>query len=163
MPSRRIYLSLGSNIGDRESNLRKAVRSLEERLGKASGLSSLYETEPWGYKNQPSFLNMCACFDSNIEPEDLLDLISSIESALGRQRTFRWGPRTVDIDILMMGDVSIDGEALTIPHPRMWERAFVVVPLAEIAPNLKAPDGMSAALKAVTLDPDGKIKPMGGI
>jgi len=163
MAEKRIYLSLGSNMGDREGNIRKAVLRLEERLGKASGLSSLYETEPWGYEDQPPFINMCAAFDSGIEPEDLLEAISSIEKELGRQRSFKWGPRTVDIDILTMGDVVMREEALTVPHPLMWERAFVVVPLAEIAPDLKAPDGMSAALKAVALDPEGRIKPTGCI
>jgi len=163
MPRRLIYLSLGSNVGDRESNIRKALEGLAEKLREPVKLSSIYETEPWGYKYQPSFLNICAVYFSSVEPWSLLEKIGEIEQRLERVRTFKWGPRTIDIDILVMDGIEIKDEKLTIPHPRMWDRAFVVVPLAEVAPEIKAPDRMSAGLKALLLDPDHKVKPIGRI
>lgn len=163
MPRRLIYLSLGSNVGDREANLSKALEGLAKVLGNPVKLSSIYETEPWGYKYQPSFLNMCAVYFSSIEPQQLLEAIGTIEQELERVRTVKWGPRTIDLDILVMDGVEMKDDKLTIPHPRMWSRAFVVVPLAEVAPELKAPDRMSAGLKALLLDPDSKVKPIGRI
>lgn len=161
--TRRIYLSLGSNLGDREGNIKAALKRLDVIMGKAAAVSSVYETEPWGFEDQPRFLNLCAAYDSDISPEALIDAIRKIEEALGRQRTVIWGPRTIDVDVLMVDDLKINTGNLTVPHPRMWERAFVMVPLAEIAPCLKAPDGMSAALKAVLLDPDAKVIKAGRI
>lgn len=161
--TRRIYLSLGSNLGDREGNIKAALKRLDVMMGKAAVVSSIYETEPWGFKDQPRFLNLCVAYDSDISPEALIDAIRTIEKALGRKRSVIWGPRTIDVDVLLIDDLKIDTRDLTVPHPRMWERAFVMIPLAEIAPCLKAPDGTPAALKAVLLDPDEKVVKAGRI
>lgn len=140
---RDVYLSLGTNLGDRKANLRRAVSELEGELGAALSLSSVYETEPWGYTDQPAFLNMCAKFRSDRSPEELLSLVKGIEARMGRQRSVRWGPRLIDMDLLKVGRLRRRSELLELPHPRMWERAFVVVPLSEVAPRMKAPDGRS--------------------
>ncbi len=158
---RDVYLSLGSNLGDRQDNLKRAVSELEKELGTALFPSSLYETEPWGYLDQPKFLNMCARFQSEISPEGLLSVVKLVEKRLGRRKSVRWGPRLIDIDILMMGDLEQSSEKLTLPHPRMWERAFVMVPLAEIEPGLQSPEGLKSEEAARRLDPEGKVKVAG--
>ncbi len=137
MAGRAAYLSLGSNLGNREETLREAV----ERLSAAEGtelraVSSLYETEPWGKTDQPRFLNIAVAIETSLSPEGLLELAQSIEKGLGRVRHERWGARTIDVDILYMEGVQRDTQELTIPHPYMTGRAFVLVPLAEIAPGL---------------------------
>lgn len=128
-----VLLSIGSNMGDREANLAFA----EERLEKCEFISSLrkasiYETEPVGYTDQADFLNTCVSFKTTLGPEELLDLTSEIENDCKRVRTIRWGPRTLDIDIIFYGDEKIDTPRLTIPHPRWQERAFVIVPAKEL-------------------------------
>ena len=100
-------------------------------------LSSLYETRPWGLEDQPHFYNQVAELSTQLAPLQLLHRALAIEARLGRQRTVRWGPRTVDIDLLLYDDLQMQGPELTLPHPRMWERAFVLVPLAELAPELR--------------------------
>ena len=135
---RAVYLSLGANLGNREETLREAVK----RLGAAEGVSvtavsSVYETEPWGKTDQPRFLNLAAAIRTTLTPEELLALTQSIENALGRVRHERWGARTIDIDVLCFEGVERNTPELTLPHPYMTERAFVLVPLAEIAPALK--------------------------
>ena len=132
---RAAYLSLGANLGNREETLREAVR----RIGAAEGVeivavSSVYETEPWGRIDQPRFLNLAVAVETTLSPEALLVLTQSIENALGRVRHERWGART--IDILCCEGVERKTPELTLPHPYMTERAFVLVPLAEIAPAL---------------------------
>ena len=132
------YLGLGSNLGDREANLKSALKQLgqEARIVK---VSSLYETEPVGYKDQPWFLN-CACsVETDLSPQALLKLAKTIETKLGRKPTLRFGPRLIDIDILFYDDLILDSPDLVIPHPRLVERAFVLVPLKEIAPDLVHP------------------------
>jgi len=132
-----VYLSLGSNLGDRQQNLDKAIEFLSQRLrmGKAS---SIYDTEPLGDVEQPRFLNMVCEVFTMLAPEGLLTLAKGIESKLGR--TSKTGmPRTIDIDILLYGDKTVDSPGLTIPHPMMLERGFVLIPLAEIAPELVHP------------------------
>jgi len=132
------YLGLGSNLGHREANIASALKMLgqEARILK---VSSLYETEPVGYKDQPWFLN-CACvLETELTPQALLKLAKTIEKNLGRKRTLRFGPRLIDIDILFYDDLILDSPDLVIPHPRLAERAFVLVPLKEIAPNLVHP------------------------
>ena len=134
---RAVYLSLGANLGNREETLREAVK----RLGAAEGVSvtavsSVYETEPWGKTDQPRFLNLAAAIRTTLTPEELLALTQSIENALGRVRHERWGARTIDIDVLCFEGVERNTPELTLPHPYMTERAFVLVPLAEIAPAL---------------------------
>ncbi|WP_236838903.1 2-amino-4-hydroxy-6-hydroxymethyldihydropteridine diphosphokinase [Caldalkalibacillus salinus] len=134
------YLSLGSNMGDRASFLSQAMTQLNqiEQL-ELTKMSAIYETDPVGYENQSRFLNMVVAGQTALEPETLLTHIQRIERSLGRERLVRWGPRTIDIDILLYNSISMDTRHLKIPHPRMKERAFVVVPLAEIAPDLQVP------------------------
>lgn len=135
--ARTAYLSLGSNLGNREETLRKAVRQLAAADGvKTLAVSSLYETEPWGKKDQPSFLNIAVSQQTTLSPEELLALAQAVETELGRMRHERWGPRTVDVDILYIEGVERKTPTLTLPHPFMTERAFVLVPLAEITPDL---------------------------
>lgn len=133
-----VYLSLGSNLGDREKNIASALEMLgqEARILK---VSSLYETEPVGYKEQPWFLNCVCAAETELTPQALLELAKTIERKLGRKLTHRFGLRTIDIDILFYDDLILDSPDLVIPHPRLTERAFVLVPLKEIAPNLVHP------------------------
>jgi 2-amino-4-hydroxy-6-hydroxymethyldihydropteridine diphosphokinase len=133
-----IYLALGSNLGDRMGNLTSAVKHLSQKI-KIKKLSSVYETEPMYVKQQPLFLNAVLSASTKLTPIQLLHFIKDIESALGRQPSYRNAPRLIDIDILFYGDRVIDTSKLTIPHPRITERAFVLVPLAEIAPELFHP------------------------
>lgn len=133
-----VYLSLGSNLGDRARNLQNAVTSLAPQV-QTQIKSSIYETEPWGYSDQPSFLNQVIKGDTSLEPFELLAFLKEIEVLLGRQETFRFGPRIIDLDILFYDDLILDTPTLTIPHPRIAERAFVLIPLAEIDPDLSHP------------------------
>lgn len=133
----KVYLSLGSNMGDRKKYLKKAIDSLDKidniQLCK---ISSFYETPPWGKKDQNSFINICIEIDTSLQPLALLKKLNEIEQALNRQRSVRWGPRTIDIDILLFEDIITKSEQLTIPHPHIEERGFVIVPLYELNPNL---------------------------
>jgi 2-amino-4-hydroxy-6-hydroxymethyldihydropteridine diphosphokinase len=133
-----IYLSTGSNLGDRALNLRNAIASLIPEVHPLSQ-SSIYETEPWGYSDQPVFLNQVIKGSTILEPMELLKFLKEIEAFMGRQETFRFGPRIIDLDILFYDDLILDTPKLTIPHPRIAERAFVLIPLAEIAPDLIHP------------------------
>lgn len=131
-----VFLGLGSNVGDRENQLKEAIRLLDEQSGiKVVKVSSFYETEPVGYVDQPDFLNLCVEIQTELSPKAVLERGLAIEQQLHRVRKARWGPRTLDIDILLYGDQIIEEQDLTIPHPRMTERAFVLIPLQEIAPN----------------------------
>ncbi|MGE5569403.1 MAG: 2-amino-4-hydroxy-6-hydroxymethyldihydropteridine diphosphokinase [Rhodospirillales bacterium] len=134
-----VYLSLGSNLGDRERNLREAIRMLGEAGVRVLRISSLYETEPVDLRDQPWFLNLVLEAETELFPKQLLARIRKIELDLGRKRLRPKGPRTADIDILLYGDFVIDTEELTVPHPRMAERRFVLEPLAELAPELRHP------------------------
>jgi 2-amino-4-hydroxy-6-hydroxymethyldihydropteridine diphosphokinase len=137
---------LGTNLGDRLGYLRAALRAIRVLPGVESvRWSRVVESEPWGIKDQPRFLNVVAEIMTEAEPEDLALALRRIEAQLGRRSRQRWGPREIDIDILTYGDLSVETETLTIPHPKMMERAFVLVPLAEIAPDLVLPDGRRAA------------------
>ena len=129
-----VYLSLGSNIGDRQNHLREAVARLE-RLGRVVSVSSFYETEPVEFKEQAWFLNCAVALQTSKAPEQLLDAILQLEQQMGRQRLQKKGPRAIDIDILLFADTIIDSPELTIPHPAMHQRRFVLEPLAEIAPE----------------------------
>ncbi len=133
-----VYLSLGSNVGDRPANLRAAIGRLAE-AGPVQAVSAFYETEPVDVRDQPWFLNCVVAVETGIPPRELLNLALAIERELGRQRTREKGPRTIDIDILMFGDRSIDEPGLKIPHPAMHERRFVLEPLAEIAADAEHP------------------------
>lgn len=133
-----VYLSLGSNIDDRQSFLKGAVDKLRNKIDDIS-LSSVYETEPWGNVDQENFLNMCLRGETSLTPDALLNFIKSIEKDLGRSHNQKWGPREIDIDILFYDNQVIDSAGLEIPHPHIADRAFVLVPLAEIAPDFIHP------------------------
>lgn len=138
------YLSLGSNLGDRLGYLTEAVRRLQAPHCQVTRTSSVYETAPWGKTDQPAFLNMAAAVETKLDPYELLRHILSVEQAQGRVRLERWGPRTVDIDMLLYGQERLATADLDLPHPRMAERAFVLVPLLEIAPDLPYRDALAA-------------------
>lgn len=135
---KRVYLSLGSNIGDRETQLRDAVMRLGA-AGQVTALSSFYETEPVEFTEQAWFLNCALALDTNKTPEQLMTEILQIEEQMGRRRVHNKGPRSIDIDILLFGDEILDSTELTIPHPAMQQRRFVLEPLAEIAPDVLHP------------------------
>lgn len=145
-PGSRAYLSLGANLGDRSGTLTHALELLVHggRV-RVARRSSLYETEPIGMVDQPWFLNLVVEVATDLPPEDLLDVAQGVERALGRTREIRRGPRTVDIDILLYDDRVISSPRLTIPHPEMTHRRFVLQPLLEIAPDLRLPDGRRVA------------------
>lgn len=153
------YLSLGSNLGDREANIRKALDLLavnsDIRLLKAS---SLYETAPVGKTDQEDFINAVALIETDREPASLLQTILGIERETGRVRNFRWGPRVIDIDILLYDGAMINAPELTIPHPEMMNRAFVLTPLAEIAPDLELPGGLRPSEALEQLEDQGVRK-----
>ena len=135
--TRKCYLGLGANLGAREEALRKALELLAGMLEiELCDISSFYETAPWGVANQPDYLNAAACIRTTYSPEMLLEQLQSVEQALGRVRETHWGARTMDIDILHMEGVRMQTERLTLPHPYWTERAFVLIPLAEIAGNV---------------------------
>jgi 2-amino-4-hydroxy-6-hydroxymethyldihydropteridine diphosphokinase len=133
------YLSLGSNEGDRQLWLQKAMELLAHDCGTTVSKSSLYETAAWGITTQPDFLNMALQLQTTLTPSQLITAILNIETSLGRQRTIKWGPRIIDIDILFYNDVVLQTPDLTIPHPFLQDRRFILAPLAEIAPTYMHP------------------------
>ena len=135
----KIYLSLGSNVGDRAKNLATAIASLKEAGVRVLKFSSIYETEPVDYMEQDWFLNCVVEGETELSAMELLQELRGIEARMGSKKAFAKGPRLIDLDILLFGDESIDSEELVVPHPRMTKRRFVLVPLAEIAPQLKHP------------------------
>ena len=140
------YLSLGSNMGDRLAALQEALQILDaEPLLRWVSCSSVYETEPWGVADQPAFLNLAAGFEAELSPLELLIKCQNAESSVGRVASYRWGPRLIDVDILLYGDqqVKVVEPDLQIPHARMRERAFVLVPLAEIAGHVEVPPDLA--------------------
>jgi 2-amino-4-hydroxy-6-hydroxymethyldihydropteridine diphosphokinase len=141
----RAYVGLGANLGDREAAIRRAA----ELIG-AQRLSTIRETEPWGVEDQPLFLNAVAALDTDLPPRELLDRLLEVERELGRTRDgFRYGPRTIDLDLLLYGAERLDEPGLTVPHPHLHERLFVLEPLAELEPGLDVPGkGLVADLLA---------------
>ncbi|HTW07271.1 MAG TPA: 2-amino-4-hydroxy-6-hydroxymethyldihydropteridine diphosphokinase [Acidimicrobiales bacterium] len=129
---RRAFLGLGSNLGDRWAHLQAGVAQLPD----VYALSSVYETEPVGGPPQGRYLNLVAELRTEASPHELLTAAREAERAAGRVRTERWGPRSLDVDVLLVGDLVVDTPELKVPHPRLWERGFVMVPLAELAPEL---------------------------
>ena len=138
---RNAYISLGANLGDRERSLRRAIELLGTREGiRVARVSSLRETEPWGTVEQPSFLNAAAELETSLEPRELLDALLAVECGLGRVRAGpRYGPRTIDLDLLVYGDAVVAEPGLVLPHPRLHERRFALEPLAELDPDLVVP------------------------
>jgi len=134
----QVYLGLGANLGDRQANLARALKLLGERLH-VELVSSIYETEPVGYAEQPLFLNAVCRAQTELGPLQLLSLVKGIEASLGRVPSFPNAPRPIDIDIIFYGDLIMETPDLTIPHPRLEERAFVLIPLLEVAPDLRHP------------------------
>ncbi|MFZ5906108.1 MAG: 2-amino-4-hydroxy-6-hydroxymethyldihydropteridine diphosphokinase [Nitrospirota bacterium] len=134
-----MYIGIGSNLGDRKYNCELAVELLRQHGISVSKRSSLRETQPWGNKDQPLFLNMAVEGQTDCAPRELLAIIKGIETRMGRTETFRWGPRTIDVDILLYNEVVMKSRELTIPHPCLHERYFVLQPLDEIAPALVHP------------------------
>ena len=132
------YLGLGSNLGQREENLRQAVAHVGALMA-VTAVSAVYETPPWGVTEQPDFLNICLAGETTLPPPLLLTALKAIETRMGRQPTYRWGPRLIDIDLLFYGDWVVADPDLIIPHPRLVERAFVLAPLADIAPDFIHP------------------------
>ncbi|MGX5737009.1 2-amino-4-hydroxy-6-hydroxymethyldihydropteridine diphosphokinase [Bosea thiooxidans] len=146
-------LAFGGNLGDPVAAFATALRSLRAHPAVTLGpLSSVYRTAPWGKTDQPEFLNMAALIETTLAPEDLLAFCLELERAGGRERGERWGPRTLDIDILAYGTEAIDRPGLQLPHPRIAERAFVLAPLAEIAPDRVIGGRSVAELLAVVID-----------
>ncbi len=129
------YIGIGSNLGNRKQNCEKAISLLTENRITVLKRSTMLETEPWGIKDQPKFINMAIKIDTVLKPEDLLNLLKEIESAVGRTKTFRWGPRIIDLDILLYDNLIINTNNVQIPHPGIKDRDFVLRPLAEIAPG----------------------------
>jgi 2-amino-4-hydroxy-6-hydroxymethyldihydropteridine diphosphokinase len=151
----RAYIGLGSNLGDRRAQLDEALRRLETDPAVAIvAVSSFRDTDPVGVVDQPRFLNAAAALDTSLPPRELLDRLLAVERALGRDRSGeRWGPRTVDLDLLLYGDLALDEPGLTVPHPRLDERRFVLEPLVELDPALTLPDGRRLAAVLGSVDP----------
>ncbi|MFW6105153.1 MAG: 2-amino-4-hydroxy-6-hydroxymethyldihydropteridine diphosphokinase [Chloroflexota bacterium] len=133
-----VYLCLGSNLGEREENLRQALTLLSLKVN-LEEVSSVYETEPVGYKEQPLFLNLVCQITTDLPPEELFQLAKDVETSMGRVPSFPNAPRIIDVDILFYDNKIMETQNLTIPHPRLEDRAFVLIPLAEIAPNFIHP------------------------
>ncbi|KXH86804.1 2-amino-4-hydroxy-6-hydroxymethyldihydropteridine diphosphokinase [Sporosarcina sp. HYO08] len=153
------FLSIGSNIGDRLDHLTEAVRALHQNeKTTVTVISSIYETAPVGYTDQADFLNLVVKIETELDPFALLELCQQIEQELGRERIIRWGPRTVDLDILLYNNDNIEAENLTIPHPRMYERAFVLVPLIDVASDFIHPKTGRQLLDEVADQADGSVR-----
>lgn len=159
------YIGLGANLGDPPAQIRAALESLRNRPGlRLDACSSLYRSQPMGPQDQPDYVNAAARLETESEPLELLDALQRIERDLGRDRSRerRWGPRLLDLDLLLYADRTLDHPRLSIPHPGLTERAFVVLPLLDIAPTLLLPDGRVLADIAARMDRDGlpgKIAP----
>ena len=142
----RVFLGLGSNLGDRAHYLGEAIAALASPLIKVLATSSIYETEPWGVMDQPLYWNQVIEVETFLEPLELLHVCQGIELRLGRERKVHWGPRTIDIDLLIYDNTVSESKELILPHPYLEERAFVLAPLREIAPELVLPSGRSITM-----------------
>jgi 2-amino-4-hydroxy-6-hydroxymethyldihydropteridine diphosphokinase len=155
----RAFIGLGSNVGDRLQCLRQAVTRLGDMVGvEIRDVSSVYETEPVGPADQPWFLNAVAAVDTSLPPLTLLAQTQAIERALGRETTYHWGPRTVDLDILLYGIMQLRTATLVIPHAELCHRAFVMIPLLELAPGMTLPDGTAVSACLSTLTPPQQVR-----
>lgn len=131
----KVYVAFGTNIGDKINNIEKALKFMEDRGLKITKKSSIHSTEPYGYTDQPEFLNGVVEAETDLNPRQVLETLLQIEKDMGRIREFKWGPRNIDLDIILFNDYVIDEEDLKIPHPDMHNREFVLKPLSEIAPE----------------------------
>ncbi|AET65841.1 2-amino-4-hydroxy-6-hydroxymethyldihydropteridine pyrophosphokinase [Desulfosporosinus orientis DSM 765] len=152
----KVFIGLGTNLGDRGFYLSEAVSSLNRPAIKVEAMSRTYESEPWGVADQPLFWNQVIQVETTLEPLDLLHACQEIEQQLGRERKVHWGPRTIDIDLLIYDNRVSDSEELKLPHPYLEERAFVIVPLREIAPDLILPSGRPIC----EVQGEGKVYPL---
>jgi 2-amino-4-hydroxy-6-hydroxymethyldihydropteridine diphosphokinase len=134
-----VYIGIGSNLGDREKNCLRSIDLIEKNGIVIRQKSSLYETIPWGLRDQPLFLNMVIAVETELKPQELLEVLKSVEIEVGREKSSRWGPRAIDLDILLYDDITLNEETLTVPHPYLHERDFVLIPLCEVAPDIKHP------------------------
>ncbi len=150
-----VYLALGTNLGDRQDNLTNALASLPPAVH-VLRISPVYETEPWGYADQPRFLNQVIQAETELAPQELLAYLKRLEAAIGRTPTFHYGPRLIDLDILLYDDQQIATPDLTIPHPHMTERAFVLVPLRDLAPQLVIP-GTGKTVEEIIAEKDYRL------
>lgn len=155
----RAFIGLGSNVGDRLQFLRRAVQHLSETSGvQVRDVSSVYETEPVGPAAQAWFLNAVAAVDTSMSPVTLLHQTQAIERALGRETPYHWGPRTIDLDILLHGSTQVRTATLTIPHAELCHRAFVMIPLLELEPGLVLPDGTQVSVCLHALTPPQQVR-----
>lgn len=157
---RRAFLGLGANVGDREGNLREAITRLKAATGvNLRRCSRVYQTEPIGVTDQPEFLNMVVEVEvaDEMGARELLTLVKRIETEVGRRQREQWGPREIDIDVLLFDNEQVVEDDFEIPHPRMWERAFVLAPLAELEPEMKTPSGETVAQAAGRLSAEQKV------
>jgi len=149
------YIGIGSNLGKRKGNCKKAIGLLKEQHLTIIKQSSMIETEPWGREDQPAFINMAVSVKTTLQPATLLDLLKELETSMGRTATVRWGPRIIDLDILFYDDLVIEEPDLSIPHPHIEDRTFVLSPLAEIAPDLIHPV-LNKSIKELLTECPGK-------
>lgn len=152
MPMSVLFLGLGTNLGDRQQNLQRAVNALTAGM-RITAVSPIFETPPWGPTDQPTFYNCCLAAETDLTPQQLLSFIKEIENELGRIPTYRWGPRLIDIDLLFYDDIILEEDNLTVPHLRIAERAFVLAPLAAIAPDFIHPQ-TGQSMQALLADVD---------
>lgn len=157
-----IYLSLGSNLGQREKNLEKALKLIQIRAGKLDKVSRVYESEPWGYTSSKNFCNCCISLHTRLEPLPLMDILLEIEREMGRHREGAgYSDRIIDIDLLLYGGRTLNHPRLSIPHPSMGDRGFVLIPLSEIAPDVIHPvSGKSIRIMLELCDDQSEVRPL---
>src|SRR6266545_6784474 len=160
MKEHTVYLALGSNLGDRLANLKQAIAALPPQM-EVKAKSSVYETPPWGYEDQPKFLNQVVKAKTYLDPEPLLKHLKRLEVALGRQASFPNGPRLIDMDILFYDELILNTPSLVIPHPRLHERGFILLPLMELNPDLIHPLSKKSVREMVAACDVGGIKRFG--